>query len=190
MRRLDAGVKSRISPDDVEALVFSVFDDDQKAVFEKDKEVDFSFSFGDYGRFRVNAFRERGNVAAALRLIPTKIRTLEEDESVGSRYYLVRKIRQGIPEGRRSKNGQTGLGIFEIFHSYLLALLLCGSFAHKLLGLGNHLTGNLFGSDYLLQNLAISWGEVSHSNQDYGVSEFVFDDVFGLLFPCPLPANV
>ncbi len=67
-----------LTPDDVEKLVFSILDDDQKEILIKDKEVDFSFSFGNYGRFRVNAFHERGNVAAALRLIPSKIRTLED----------------------------------------------------------------------------------------------------------------
>ena len=63
---------------DLETLIFSLLDDEQKGILIKDKEVDFSFAFGNYGRFRVNAFHERGNLAAAMRLIPTKIRTLEE----------------------------------------------------------------------------------------------------------------
>lgn len=62
----------------VESLVFSVLDDDQKQILLKDKEFDFSFAFGDLGRFRVNAFHERGNLAAALRLIPTDILTIEQ----------------------------------------------------------------------------------------------------------------
>lgn len=62
----------------VEKLVFSVVDDEQKKIILKDKEFDFSFAFGNYGRFRVNAFHERGNLAAALRLIPSKIRTINE----------------------------------------------------------------------------------------------------------------
>jgi twitching motility protein PilT len=62
----------------VEALVYALLDDDQKEILLRDKEIDLSFAFGNYGRFRVNAFHERGNLAAALRLIPTKIRTLEE----------------------------------------------------------------------------------------------------------------
>ena len=44
----------------------------------KDKEFDFSFAFGDLGRFRVNAFHERGNLAASLRLIPNQIKTIAE----------------------------------------------------------------------------------------------------------------
>lgn len=62
----------------VENLVFSILDDDQKKVLLKDKEFDFSFAFGDLGRFRVNSFHERGNLAAALRLIPNQILTSEQ----------------------------------------------------------------------------------------------------------------
>jgi twitching motility protein PilT len=62
----------------VENLVFSLLDEDQKQILIRDKEFDFSFAFGDLGRFRVNAFHERGNIAAALRLIPNVIRTVED----------------------------------------------------------------------------------------------------------------
>jgi len=62
----------------VEQLIFSILDEEQKEILLKDKEFDFSFSFGDFGRFRVNAFHERGNLAAALRLIPNEIRTIEQ----------------------------------------------------------------------------------------------------------------
>jgi twitching motility protein PilT len=62
----------------IEELVFSLLDQDQKQIFLRDKEFDFSFAFGDLGRFRVNVFHERGNIAAALRLIPNEIRTIEQ----------------------------------------------------------------------------------------------------------------
>ncbi|HVW22917.1 MAG TPA: type IV pilus twitching motility protein PilT [Candidatus Saccharimonadales bacterium] len=62
----------------VEALVFAILDEDQKQILLKDKEFDFSFAYGDLGRFRVNAFHERGNMAAALRLIPNQILTIEQ----------------------------------------------------------------------------------------------------------------
>lgn len=85
MLRIDGALKAVtdapvLKDTDTDKLVQSVLDDDQKAVLVKDKEVDFSFSFGDYGRFRVNAFHEKGNIAAAMRLIPSKIRTLDELE--------------------------------------------------------------------------------------------------------------
>lgn len=62
----------------VEALIFTILDEDQKQILLKDKEFDFSFAFGEMGRFRVNAFHERGNLAAALRLIPNEILSVEQ----------------------------------------------------------------------------------------------------------------
>lgn len=62
----------------VESLIFAILDEDQKQILLKDKEFDFSFAFGDLGRFRVNAFHERGNLAGALRLIPNEILTIEQ----------------------------------------------------------------------------------------------------------------
>jgi twitching motility protein PilT len=62
----------------IESLIFAILDEDQKQILLKDKEFDFSFAFGDLGRFRVNAFHERGNLAAALRLIPNEILSIEQ----------------------------------------------------------------------------------------------------------------
>ena len=62
----------------VEQLVFQILDEDQRQILLKDKEFDFSFAFGTLGRFRVNAFHERGNLAAALRLIPNEIKSAGE----------------------------------------------------------------------------------------------------------------
>lgn len=69
---------SKLTEENVEALVFAILDDEQKQILLKDKEFDFSFAFGDLGRFRVNAFHERGNLAAALRLIPNEILTIKQ----------------------------------------------------------------------------------------------------------------
>ncbi|MFC2754498.1 MAG: type IV pilus twitching motility protein PilT [Candidatus Nanogingivalis sp.] len=67
-----------LNSEEVEHLVFAILDDDQQKILIKDKEFDFSFAFGDLGRFRVNAFHERGNLAASLRLIPNQIKTITE----------------------------------------------------------------------------------------------------------------
>ena len=67
-----------LNAEEVEHLVFAILDDDQQKILIKDKEFDFSFAFGDLGRFRVNAFHERGNLAASLRLIPNQIKTITE----------------------------------------------------------------------------------------------------------------
>lgn len=70
--------QTRLSEQMVETLVFALLDEDQKQILLRDKEFDFSFAFGDLGRFRVNAFHERGNLAAALRLIANEIKTIEQ----------------------------------------------------------------------------------------------------------------
>ncbi len=67
-----------LTEETVEILIFAILDEDQKQILLKDKEFDFSFAFGDLGRFRVNAFHERGNLAAALRLIPNELLSIEQ----------------------------------------------------------------------------------------------------------------
>lgn len=62
----------------VEQLIFAILDEDQRQILAKDKEFDFSFAFGTLGRFRVNAYHERGNLAAALRLIPNEIKSISQ----------------------------------------------------------------------------------------------------------------
>ena len=83
MMRLDGGLipfsnYNNLNAEQVEKLVFAILDEDQQRILLKDKEFDFSFAFGDLGRFRVNAFHERGNLAASLRLIPNDIKTVTE----------------------------------------------------------------------------------------------------------------
>lgn len=67
-----------LSNEDVQRLVFSTLDEGQQKILIKDKEFDYSFAFGDIARFRVNAFHEKGNMAAAFRLIPNVIKSIED----------------------------------------------------------------------------------------------------------------
>ncbi|MBQ3430615.1 type IV pilus twitching motility protein PilT [Candidatus Saccharibacteria bacterium] len=67
-----------LNPQMVETMIFSTLDESQQKILLRDKEFDYSFAFGELGRFRANAFHERGNLACAFRLIPNKIRTVEE----------------------------------------------------------------------------------------------------------------
>lgn len=67
-----------LTPEVAEALIMSMLTPDQQERFQKDHQVDFAFSFEDKARFRVNAFKQRGYCAAALRLIPSQIRSIEE----------------------------------------------------------------------------------------------------------------
>jgi len=67
-----------LGPEEVEELVFELVNDEQKDLLLTQKEIDFSFAYGDKARFRVNAFHQRGYLAAALRRIPLEIPTIEE----------------------------------------------------------------------------------------------------------------
>jgi twitching motility protein PilT len=63
---------------DVAELCYSMLNKDQQDILNKDLQIDFTYELEDKMRFRVNIFYETGNLAAALRLIPFKIRTIEE----------------------------------------------------------------------------------------------------------------
>lgn len=72
-----AGVAA-LSEANVHDLVFATLDEEQQKILTKDKEFDYSFAFGDIARFRVNAFHERGKLAAAFRLIPNQIKSIND----------------------------------------------------------------------------------------------------------------
>lgn len=57
----------------VERLITSVLSEDQKNVYLANKEIDFSFQLAGSARFRVNAYFQRGFMAASFRLIPMTI---------------------------------------------------------------------------------------------------------------------
>lgn len=67
-----------LRPEDVEGLIFSILDEQQKDTLFQQREIDFSFEYGEKARFRTNVFFQRGYVSAALRYIPPKIPTIEE----------------------------------------------------------------------------------------------------------------
>jgi twitching motility protein PilT len=67
-----------LTKEDAEGLVSALLTPDQKERFSKIKQLDFSFNYEDKARFRVNVYLQRGFMAAALRLIPSQIRTIDE----------------------------------------------------------------------------------------------------------------
>ncbi len=69
---------SLLTPEDTETLIFELLAADQKEILLVNKELDFSFALGDVARFRVNAYFQKGYLSAALRLIPSHIKSIEE----------------------------------------------------------------------------------------------------------------
>ncbi len=70
--------KEPLTPEHVKALVYSFLSPEDEARFKKEKELDFAYTFKKKTRFRVNIYHQKGYVAAALRIIPSKIRSIEE----------------------------------------------------------------------------------------------------------------
>lgn len=62
---------------EIDKLCYALLTDKQKKTLEEERELDFSIELEDVGRFRVNYYYTMGSVAAAFRVIVTKIPTLE-----------------------------------------------------------------------------------------------------------------
>src|SRR5512142_2162457 len=69
---------ARVSAEDMLNMAFSMMSNRQKQKFKESAELDMAYGVAGLGRFRVNVFQQRGNVGMVLRVVPTKIRTLEE----------------------------------------------------------------------------------------------------------------
>ncbi len=66
-----------LSPDEAKQLVEALLATDQKSRMHRTKDADFTYVIDDFGRFRVNAYQQRGTFAAAIRPIPAHIPSIE-----------------------------------------------------------------------------------------------------------------
>ncbi len=82
MVRIDGGLRpiktGDLAADTVKNMLYSVMTEEQRALYEAEKEIDFAIAFGTESRFRVNAYTTTTGPAAAFREIPTKIPSLEQ----------------------------------------------------------------------------------------------------------------
>ncbi|MEE8200893.1 MAG: type IV pilus twitching motility protein PilT [Candidatus Acidoferrales bacterium] len=95
----------RISPEDMLSMAFSMMTNRQKQKFKETAELDMAYGVAGLGRFRVNVFQQRGNVGMVLRVIPTKIKSIED--------LLLPKVIDKICEEQRGMvlvTGTTGSG--------------------------------------------------------------------------------
>jgi twitching motility protein PilT len=84
-----------LNPDICQRLIYSLLTDKQKEKFESQDELDLSFGIKSIGRIRMNVFRQRGSVGAALRSIPNKIMTFDE-MGIPPVAYEVVKLSKGL----------------------------------------------------------------------------------------------
>jgi twitching motility protein PilT len=69
---------TRVSAEDMLNMAFSMMSNRQKQKFKENAELDMAYGVAGLGRFRVNVFQQRGNVGLVLRVIPTKIKPIDE----------------------------------------------------------------------------------------------------------------
>ncbi|GEK81003.1 type IV pilus twitching motility protein PilT [Agrococcus baldri] len=93
------------SSDRVERALAAILTQPQREQFEQVLELDFAYQLSDTARFRVNVYQQRSAQGAAFRLIPTRIRTIEELE-------LPKSITRfaTLPRGLVLVTGPTGSG--------------------------------------------------------------------------------
>ena len=89
----------------VQALAYSIIDKVQQKAFEEELELNFALSVSDVGRYRVNLYRQRGDVAMVVRYIKTEIPSIED-----LRLPLILKELVMAPRGLILLVGATGSG--------------------------------------------------------------------------------
>jgi len=85
----------KLTPDMVQTLVFSLMTDAQRQRFEAVNELDFAFGIKGMGRLRMNAYRQRGVIGAAIRSIPGRFKTFDE-LNLPPVVYEIMKLTKGL----------------------------------------------------------------------------------------------
>ena len=67
-----------LKADQAQAWIFDLLSDKQQAQLKEEKEIDLAYQFNEWARFRICVYQHLGSYAAALRLIPQTIRTVDE----------------------------------------------------------------------------------------------------------------
>jgi len=73
-----ASEAKRLDRPDTETFAQALFTPELREKFQSSQEVDLAYSIPGLGRFRCNVFQQRGTVGLVLRVIPTRIRTIDE----------------------------------------------------------------------------------------------------------------
>ena len=89
------GQYEALTPEVAQQLIYSIMTDDQRQHFEETLECDFSFGLKNLGRLRVNVYKQKGCVAAALRSIPNEFKSFEQ-LGLPSVVYNLMKLEKGL----------------------------------------------------------------------------------------------
>jgi twitching motility protein PilT len=95
----------KLTPEDTREFIYSILTTEQRRRLETDLQLDFAYVVPGHARFRVNAYFQRGAVAAAFRLIPSEIIPIDQLGLPPVVHELTRK-----PRGIVLVTGPTGSG--------------------------------------------------------------------------------
>jgi twitching motility protein PilT len=95
----------KLTPDDVQTLVYSILAERQQERLEEELELDISYSIPGKARFRVNCYYQRDSLAAAFRLIPFDLKSVAD---LGLPKQVADLAR--VPRGLVLVTGATGSG--------------------------------------------------------------------------------
>jgi twitching motility protein PilT len=84
-----------LTAESVSELIISTMTEEQKKFYEENKELDYAISLGEKARFRVNSYTQHGTAASAFRLIPMKIRSIEELQ-LPQIFYNISNLKSGL----------------------------------------------------------------------------------------------
>jgi twitching motility protein PilT len=103
--RLERMEQQPLEDKDLEELIFGLMTDMQKKQFLTSLEFDMAYEISGVARFRVNCFKQMGHVGAVMRIIPLKIKTINEWG-----FPPVFKKIASLPRGLVLVTGPTGSG--------------------------------------------------------------------------------
>ncbi|MFA4985534.1 MAG: type IV pilus twitching motility protein PilT [Candidatus Brocadiia bacterium] len=97
--------KNQLTREDTDAMAKELCDEAKYKSLNETGGAEFSYDLSGKARFRVSIYKERGNISLAIRLIPYKIKSLEE---IGFPPMIVRLLEK--PRGLILVTGPTGCG--------------------------------------------------------------------------------
>ena len=84
-----------LTRESAQTLIYSILNDEQRQIFEDTLELDCSIGLKSLGRLRVNVYKQKGSVAAALRSIPNEFKSFEE-LNLPPVVYNIMKLNKGL----------------------------------------------------------------------------------------------
>ncbi len=94
-----------LSGNDIHSMLAEIMSSEQRTTFERDQDIDLAYEIAGLSRFRVNAFQQARGPAAAFRVIPSRIMSLDEIDAPTALYSLINRT-----NGLILVTGPTGCG--------------------------------------------------------------------------------